>query len=294
MPLAHSLLALAVVLVWGTNFVVIALGLSELTPFLFSALRFLLTALPWLLFLPRPKVAWRYLIAFGVLIGAGQFGLLFFAMHRYISPGLASLLIQAQVIFTIALAVFIRNQRIQTLQVVALMIAVTGLGLVVWKSASESEGAITLLGAALVLCAALCWALGNIVVQTVGKIDVIAFLSWSSLFAVPPLIALTVFVDGVDAALHALRSAGIWAWIAVVYQAAANTIFGFGAWNWLLARYPASTVTPFGLLIPVFGMSASYLILREPLPLWKWAAAALVIAGLALNTYASQQKPVAP
>ena len=79
MPATHLLLALAVVFVWGTNFVVIKLGLAELPPFLFATLRFALSAFPFLLFVPRPAVPWRTLVAFGVLLGAGQFGLLFLA-----------------------------------------------------------------------------------------------------------------------------------------------------------------------------------------------------------------------
>jgi len=56
-PLSHLLLALAVVAVWGTNFVVIKGGLAELPPLLFATLRFVASALPWLLFVRRPAVA---------------------------------------------------------------------------------------------------------------------------------------------------------------------------------------------------------------------------------------------
>ena len=68
----------------------------------------------------------------------------------------------------------------------------------------------------------------------------------------------------------------------MVWQAVGNTLFGYAAWGWLLARHPAATVAPMALLVPVFGMA------RRPwrsasLPAWKLGAAALVIAGLALN-----------
>src|SRR5690606_5595907 len=104
LPFSHLLLALAIVAVWGTNFVVIRWGLDGLPPFLFATLRFAFSALPWLLFVPRPKVGWRPLAAFGVLLGVGQFGLLFLAMRGSISPGMASLVVQMQVFFTIGLA----------------------------------------------------------------------------------------------------------------------------------------------------------------------------------------------
>ena len=60
-------------------------------------------------------------------------------------------------------------------------------------------------------------------------------------------------------------------------------VFGYAAWGWLLARHPAATITPMALLVPVFGMGGAALWLDESLPPWKLIAAALVMAGLALN-----------
>ncbi|MDP2010188.1 MAG: EamA family transporter, partial [Phenylobacterium sp.] len=86
-----ALLALAVVAVWGTNFVVIKVALADLPPLLFATLRFTFALLPAVLFLRKPDVPWRNLAAYGVLIGLGQFGMLYIAMQHDISPGLASL-----------------------------------------------------------------------------------------------------------------------------------------------------------------------------------------------------------
>ncbi|HEV7612317.1 MAG TPA: EamA family transporter [Steroidobacteraceae bacterium] len=294
MPLTHWFLAFAAVLIWGTNFVVITWGLAELPPFLFSTLRFLLTAFPWIFFVKRPPIRWRSFAGFGVLMGAGQFGLLYFAMHRYITPGLASLLMQTQVIFTILLALVIRKNRISSLQVVALALAAIGIGLIAWRSATGAAASVTLFGVLLVLAAAFCWALANLLVQSVGQVDVIAFLIWSSVFAVPPLLLLSLLFEGAPRDLEALAGASATAWCVILWQVFGNTLFGFGVWNWLLARHAASVVTPVALLIPVFGMTASAWLLSESLPLWKVAAASLVLLGLALNAYASRPQSAAP
>ena len=82
LPLRHFFLALAVVAVWGTNFVVIKLALGQLPPLLFGALRFAFALLPAVFFLRRPAVPWANLAGYGLLIGAGQFGLLYLAMNR--------------------------------------------------------------------------------------------------------------------------------------------------------------------------------------------------------------------
>ena len=78
-------------------------------------------------------------------------------------------------------------------------------------------------------------------------------------------------------------------WAAVLWQSAGNTLFGYAAWAWLLARHPAATVAPMALGVPVFGMLASALVLGEALPGWKLGAAALVLAGMALNLFWPQR-----
>lgn len=283
MPIAHWLLAAAVVAVWGTNFVVIAVGLERLPPFLFAAVRFGVSALPCLL-IARPRVRLPQLAGFGMLLGGGQFGFMFLAMHGHISPGLASLLMQANVPFTVLLAHWLLHEPVTPAQVGALAIAGAGLGLVALHSTAVGASGVTGLGVLLTLLAALCWALANLVVRSVGRTDILAFMVWSSIFSVPPLLALSARFDP-PGALARLEHLDLIGWVVVLWQAVGNTLFGYGAWNWLLARHRAATVTPAALLVPVFGMSAAALVLHEPLPLWKLAAAALVIAGVGLNAW---------
>ncbi|PJC18536.1 MAG: EamA family transporter [Comamonadaceae bacterium CG_4_9_14_0_8_um_filter_60_18] len=279
LSLRHFLLALAVVAVWGSNFVVIKLALSQMPPLLFATLRFAVVVLPMVFFLKRPAVPWRNLAGYGLLIGVGQFGLLFVAMNGHISPGLASLVIQVQVFFTIGLAMALAGEGLQRVQWIALALGASGLGVIV----AHTDGSTTLLGLGLILLAALSWAGGNLVSRAAGRINMVAYVVWSSLFAVPPLFVLSLWVEGWDALAAGVQGAGLGAWAAVAWQAWGNSIFGYAAWGWLLARYSAATITPMALLVPVFGMASSAWWLGEPLPLWKLGAAALVLSGLALN-----------
>ncbi len=275
----HFLLALAVVAVWGTNFVVIKLALGQMPPLLFATLRFALAVFPAIVFLPRPAVAWSNLAAYGLLIGVGQFGLMFVAMNGHISPGLASLVVQTQVFFTIGMAMFLSGERLARVQFVALVLASAGLVVIV----THTDGSTSPLGLVLMLLAALSWAGGNIVSRRAGPINMVAYVVWSSLFAVPPLALLCLATEGWPAISAGVAGAGWGTWAAVAWQAGANALFGYAAWGWLLGRYPAATVTPMALLVPVFGMGGSALWLGEALPGWKLAAAALVLGGLALN-----------
>lgn len=277
LPLSHLALALAVMAVWGSNFVVIKVALHHLQPLLLATLRFTFVFFPLAFFLKRPAVSWANLAGYGLFIGVGQFGLLFIAMRQDITPGLASLVVQVQVFFTIGFSMRLTGERIHGFQLVALLLAVAGLGVI----ATHAEGSATPLGLLLVIGAAIGWASGNVLSRAAGQVNMLSYVVWASLFAVPPLFLLSWLFEGWQAMATGLREANALTWMAVLWQSVGNTMFGYAAWGWLLARHPAATVTPMALLVPVFGIGASALLLGEPLPTWKLTAAALVMLGLA-------------
>ena len=276
----HLALALLVMAVWGSNFVVIKLALAHLPPLTFAALRFTFAVVPAIVFIRRPAAPWRILAAYGVLIGVGQFGLLYIAMRGLISPGLASLVVQTQAFFTIALSMAFTGERVRGFQIAAFALAASGLAWLMVHTGAEVTG----LGLGLVLVAAMSWALGNTVQRAAGPQNMLAFVIWSSLFAIPPLAALALWFDGWPAITAGLSQATAGTWAAVLWQSLGNTLFGYAAWGWLLSRYPAASVSPLSLLVPVFGMAGSAVFLGETLTAWKVTAAALVLGGLALNT----------
>ncbi len=281
LPWLHVLLAVAVVAVWGTNFVVIRIGLDQLPPLTFALLRFTFALLPAVFFLKKPDVPWRNLAAYGMLIGAGQFGLLYIAINGHISPGLASLVVQTQVFFTIGLAMWIAKERIRTFQIAALALGAVGLLVIV----AHTDASVTPLGLGLVLLAAASWAGGNAFSKAAGQVNMLAYVVWASLFSLPPLLVLALVFEGPTAMIQGVRAADAATWGAVIWQSVGNTLFGYAAWGWLLSRHPAATITPMAMLVPVFGMGASALWLGESLPDWKLLAAGLVMSGLALNIF---------
>ena len=279
LPLRHALLALAVVAVWGTNFVVIKLALGHLPPLLFATLRFCFAFLPAALFIKRPAVRWRVLAAYGVFIGLGQFGVLYIAINGFISPGLASLVVQTQVAFTIALSMRLTGERIAPFQIVAVALAAAGLLVIGLNAGSEA----TPLGIALVLVAALSWSAGNMIARSAPGVNMLAFVVWASLFSIPPLLVLSLIFEGWPAIAAGVVHAPVSTWAGVLWQSVGNTLFGYAAWGWLLARHPTATISPLALLVPVFGIGAAVLLLGEPLQIWKVGATVLVMGGLALN-----------
>lgn len=282
LPWRHALLAVAIMAIWGSNFVVMKAGLKHLPPLFFAALRFFFVVFPAIFFVRRPPAPWRDLAAYGVLIGVGQFGILFFALNGYITPGLASLVIQTQVFFTIAFAMRLSGERLKPMQWLALALAAAGLVVI----GAHTDPQTTVTGLLLTLAAALSWAGANIVTRRVGRVDMLAFVVWSAIFAIPPLFALAFAVDGAGAIARGLRDADAGTWAAVAWQSVGNSLFGYAAWGWLLARHPAALVSPMALLVPVFGLASAALFYGEPMPFWKIGATALVLGGLALNLLA--------
>ena len=282
LPASHLLLALAIVAVWGTNFVVIKISLASFPPFLFAALRYVFAFLPAALFLPRPRISWANLCVYGVAVGVGQFGILYFAIDGKISPGLASLVIQTQVFFTIGFAMLFAQEGLKLYQVIAVAVAITGLGII----AAHTDATTTFLGLALVVFAGFSWGIANTVSRRAGAINMLSYVVWSSAFAIPPLFLISwIFEGGWGMMMSSIASAPIGAWLGVLWQSWGNTLFGFGAWAWLLSKHPAAVIAPSALLVPIFGMGASTVFLSESLPLWKILAAGLVLIGLMVNLF---------
>jgi O-acetylserine/cysteine efflux transporter len=281
LPARHALLALAVVAVWGSNFVVMKIALDHLAPLCLATLRFAFALLPAAFFVRRPPVPWHHLAAYGVLIGAGQFALLYIAIDGRIAPGLASLVVQTQAFFTVGLSIWLTGERLRGFQWLALLLAGAGLLVI----ALHTDATTTPAGLLLVTGAALAWAAGNHVARASGRVDMLGYVVWSSLFALPPLLLAAWWFEGAAALRSAVSHGNPGVWAAVLWQSVGNTLFGYAAWAWLLARHPAASVAPLSLLVPVFGMASSAWWLAEPMPPWKLAAAAMVIGALALNLY---------
>jgi O-acetylserine/cysteine efflux transporter len=278
MPRRHVLLALAVAVVWGVNFVVIHVGLDSFPPLLFAALRFTVVALPLVFFVRRPPIDWRWIVAVGTFLSAGQFGLLFVAMDRGLPPGLASLVIQLQALFTIALAVAFIGERPRRGQLVGAAVALAGIGVIAAGRSSE----VPLLGLALCVGAAASWGVGNVCTRLAKAPDAFALMVWSSLIPPIPLAILSLVLEGPGAAGDAFAGLDLSGVLALLYVVIGATLFGYGSWTWLLRHHEASRVAPFALLVPVAGIAAAWIALDERPGAAELAGAALVLAGLAV------------
>jgi O-acetylserine/cysteine efflux transporter len=281
--LRDLLLALGVVLIWGLNFVAIKWGVDEVPPFLLTALRYIGCALPAVFFIRKPQVGWPMLIAYGMTVGVLQFSFLFTAMKLGMPAGLASLVMQMQVFFTMGLAMLFLRDRPTLPQLGGAAIALAGLATI----GAEHIGGAVLLPLVMTLVAAGFWAISNIVTKRAGKVDMFAFVIWGSLVPPLPMLALSLVFEGPQA-LTGLLAISPQAIFSILFIAYGSTLLGYGAWAVLLGRYPASLVAPFSLLVPVAGFAAAFVFLGEMVTPLEIAGSLLIFLGLVLNVFGPQ------
>lgn len=281
LPIRHLLLAVLVASIWGFNFVAIKTALQDFPPLLLCALRFLFVAFPAVLFIKRPAVPRRQLLVYGVTMFALHFGCLFLGMRLGMSAGLASLTIQTQVFITIALAAFALKERPNATQIAGAAVAFGGLALV----ALHTGGDVSLAGLVCVLCAACSWGYANLISKRLGPVNALGLVIWGGLVVPLPMLAASALFEGPAVIWHSVTHVHLWPALSLAFIVYVSTLVGFSLWSWLLARHAAAAIAPFALLVPVAGMLSSALLLGEALPAWKFQAAGLVIAGLAVNLF---------
>jgi O-acetylserine/cysteine efflux transporter len=284
MPLPHVFLAILVAFLWGMSFVVIKLGVSTTPPLVLCALRFVFAALPVVFFIPRPRTSWRHIVGYGFFLGVAQFGLLFAALALGMPASLASLVMQAQVFFTILFAALAMGERPSGQQIAGGIVACLGLVLIALPRLTGS-GAVPFL---MTVAAAAAWGVANIISKRAGRIDMLSFVVWSSLIAPIPLLGLSMLIDGPHRVATSLTELDFGAFAAVAYLAYPSTIFAFAIWAWLLSRHPAATVTPFALLVPVAGTIGSAVFLGEIMTPLEAIGGAVIVLGLGINIFGTR------
>lgn len=284
-----------VAVIWGANFVVIDLGLGDLPPTLFVALRFVVVLVPAIALVPRPQVPWHDVVTVGLFMSLGQFALLYTALSVGMPAGLASLVLQAQVVLTVLIAALALRERPSRAQVVGVAVGAVGLGVVAVGRAATTP----MLGLVLVVAAATSWAVGNVAARRAsgrrrstapaapaggGFGAGLSMTVWSALVVPLPLFALSVLLDGADAVRHALTNLTGPAVLSTLYTAWLASLVGYGIWNTLLARHPAAAVVPYTMLVPVVGLTTAWLVQGEAPNAWEAAGGALLLLGVAVTT----------
>lgn len=278
MKIRDIILAVLVAFIWGINFVVIKIGLNSFPPLLFTSLRFLFASFPIIFFVRRDKISWKWIISIGIFLGIITFGLLFVGMYKGVSSGLSSILLQVQVPFTIILSILLLKNKPTVVQLIGIILAFCGIGLLVYTNYESS----TVAGLVLIIIAGFSWAIANLLMKLAGKIDMFKLIVWISIIPPIPLFLLSLlFEKGQTETITHISILGIGS---ILFISWISTIFAFSIWGKLLNKYQAQQITPFALLVPIFGIISGNILLQEKLDKVEIIACGLVFLGLLIIT----------
>lgn len=276
----------ALMALWGFNFSVIKLGVSNIDPLVLTALRFAFAVFPLVFIIKRPDVKWRYLIAYGLSFGVGVWGLTTLSIYAGVSAGMASLLLDMSVVGSLFVGWFFLNEDITRYKLYGAVLALIGLGFII----QADGGAVTLPGLILVLLASFSWSINGLIVKRANTKAVFAFNIWSMLFAPLPLLLLAIMTHGSEVVTQLPAHFNSKVLFSVLFQAYPTTLLGYWFWNKMIVRYSVSAVAPMTLLVPVFGILGGYLFYHEEIVFSQIVAAVLILSGL----FVSQKQSVTP
>jgi O-acetylserine/cysteine efflux transporter len=220
----------------------------------------------------------------------GQFAFLYLSMHLGMPPGLAALVLQAQVPFTIAIAAAALREPPSRAQAAGVALGVVGLVVV----ALGTGGQVTPVALALCLLAGLSWGIGNVVSRRAKAPGGLALTVWSATIVPVPLLGLSLLTDGPAAVGHGLSQLGWHGVLSTAYTAGLCSLVGYAAFNRLLSKYPSGKVVPWVLLAPVVAMASAWALLGEDPGLAALAGAVLLVAGVLIAQGTLRPRRAAP
>ncbi|MBB4105591.1 EamA family transporter [Allorhizobium borbori] len=289
MRLRDILILCLVAFLWGFNFIVIRWGLDAFPPLLFSALRFAVCLVPIAFGVARPNIPWSQLLLLGTTLGLLVFALLYLGIHFGLGAGLASVVMQAQVFFTLLLASVVLGEELTGRAIVASLVALLGLVLI----ATGGDASFTVLGFGLTLGGAFAWGVSNVLMKRLPPVNALNLMVWISLVPPLPLLLASYVFEGPEAISTALQGVSLPGTLTILYTSAVSTIFAYGVWGNLMQKYSASRVAPFALLVPVAGLASARFFLGAELNTAEWLGAAGILLALVINTV-GQRRPFAP
>ncbi|MFZ5609279.1 MAG: DMT family transporter [Pseudomonadota bacterium] len=272
----HLLLMLMINLLWGLNFVAVKWTLADFPPLLSALGRFLLVfliCLPWLK--PRPG-RMRPLLAVAGL-GTLHFTLMFIALGLAESASAMAIIGQMGVPFATVMAVLFLGERIGWRRTLGIAMAFAGVVIIKYEPGGAAAAPVlAMLGSSLV------YAVATIGMRRLAGVKPLELQAWTGAVSLIPLAALSLALEG-DPRPY-LASAGLYAWVGVVYSAVASSVIAHAANFYLLQRYPVTIVAPFTLLVPLIAVAAGVIILGDVLSWGLVVGGLLSLSGVAVIT----------
>jgi drug/metabolite transporter (DMT)-like permease len=284
LPSLTAIVWITLCLIWGTTWIVIKIGLEDLPPISFAAIRFLLATVILFVLLrvqriPLPKGReWRLLALTGMLQFAINYSLVFWG-EQHIPSGLTAVLQASLSVFGLVLAwIFLPSERITPVKIMAVCLGVAGV-VVVFSDQLRVQSMIAFIASVGVVISGYAAAQAAILVKAKGgSLHPATMLFGQMVCGLPPIVAYGLIVEGNPFAFH-------WTWqamTAVLYLAVLGTVAAFWLFYWLLRRVESTIATMISVVTPLIAVVIGWIVLDERLPPQTSLGGLLIISSIAL------------
>ena len=270
-PAWKTLLAFAIIyLVWGSTFLAIRIGVREVPPFLFAAMRFLAAGFAlyaWLIFQGQRSPGarqWGSASILAVLIFVGDYGLVFWAEQRVPSGLAAVMLATIPAFMAFSEIIFLRTQKLTMRLAAALLIGIGGVAVLTSRSLDLGGVPIDRVSAVALLIAAMSWSLGSALSRKLPLPDSKAMSSGVQMLLGGIFLALIAVARGEFHDFHPGNVSRA-VWIALAYLIVAGSLIGFTAYVWLLHHESPTKVGTYAYVNPVVAVLLGYFVAGEAL-----------------------------
>jgi drug/metabolite transporter (DMT)-like permease len=285
-----TLLAFAIIyLVWGSTFLAIRIGVHEVPPFLFAAMRFLVAGAAlysWMLAQGERSptaLQWTSICLLSVLIFVLDYGLLFWAEKR-VPSGMAAVMMATIPVFTaLAEIVFLGTQRLTVRLASALLIGIAGVAVLVNHSVNLGGDPIDTRGALALITGAISWSVAAVLMRKLPLPASKVMSSGAQMLAGGALLTLTAASLGEFQKFHP-STVSLSAWLSLLYLIVAGSIIGFTAYVWLIHHESPTKVGTYAYVNPVVAVLLGYFVGGEALGLRTVLGTMCVLIGVVVIT----------
>ena len=256
--------------VWGSTFLAIRIGVHEVPPLLFAAMRFLVAGIVlygWMIARgERSPNTRQWLSAFllGMLIFVFDYGLLFWAEQRVPSGIAAVMLATIPAFMALSEIVILRTQRLTVRLALALLIGIGGVAVLMSHSLNLGGAPIETKGAVALIFASMSWSVASALSRKLPLPSSKVMSSGAQMLAGGILLTLAAAAFG---EFRGFRPSTVSneAWFALLYLIVAGSIIGFTAYVWLIHHESPTRVGTYAYVNPVVAVLLGYFLGGEAL-----------------------------
>ncbi|HEV8257955.1 MAG TPA: EamA family transporter [Casimicrobiaceae bacterium] len=282
---ASSLLLVAILtLVWGCNWPVLKLGVTELAPLTFRATTLPFAALGLLLVSKVsgestriPRALWTKVAALALFNIAGWNGLILFGVQQ-MPAGRSAILAYTLPIWSVLFSLWLLHEPLSGRKLVGLLVGMGGMAILLGEEIVNVRRAPV--GALLIIGAAVSWGFGTVLLRRwAPPVPQNTLTGWMMLLGWAPLAIAAPLFD--PHPLASLATTSGTAWFAVLYNIFLAGTVAHWAWFRMARTLPVAVSSLSSLPVPVVGVLSGMLFLGERPGASEFIALALVLASLA-------------